>query len=948
MSSIKAWLYSGRSSAAAAAPTSASSEPDDTTTKEQQKAKEDVTSSLPDMSEQSRTAAAGMAGEYFADMALGDGFGALVSFNSTSASNLEEVVATAAAEEEELGTPKDADANADTCRIPTPASNSLTTALVNEPPQTPEIQSTAQVVPEPDFLLDGDGFGAILCAEMEEEESSSEEGPRPPPPGALYPEVANWLTNTGDGSNNSSVAASSDVVNGGKLRPASLIQRFLFPPSKLIVDGTLISSPTTGTPTSLKTKFNSGLEVDFPPDGRQSVPSPSAKKRDRSLISTARLGSVVGTVSRRSSQVSSNKAPQPPPPQSMRSNQVLLWGATTVEAHYQQIRHALETARAMHGADGLRACGFEYRPVACEVHAASDEEEKINSKTIEESLGQQRDVLGDNDRRQIGALMKSSSNIGDADSDPERTIIRGRSQSDAGVSYGSLHDGSEGASLPNSAPTSHHHHQMIIVPSYASNVGDLVESAAIRERKVRGFADSGTKLRSMVSVSSETSLSTIFDNMLESDDDADSVVGKSLDSKESENVGGPLNQDEAKQETTTSTTGRFPDEQLPDHEEPSHCFECECRLFHVESNTMITGENLLDFIAYGDMYDEICRMCQEYAQEQMVDEGGLIWATICEDSGKGNPIRALVDEDHSERPGPILLVITGKGKVRTGIFSRQHLMTTGIEASTALPMVRGAKRRGMKVAMIDPNARGEREGMSTFEMSVRALFGHTDWNKEGAEDKQGPFTSAYFNPYLHDCPLYVLAHSAAGGQLCRYLLDQAHHMLPQIACIAFTDSTHNIQWAKRHESLSRLLESPACVYLRSSNVRNDDDWASKQAGDVVEVDRHWRRRFGNIQTLWAGTAEHSLIVAASFAVIWEHFDRFRIPDLGHLGHVGKNVTTFQAAIENGLGETDDKETTRNGEVDKGDHEDNCVSTFESGGSLLHRSKRDRSLDLVTL
>ena len=223
----------------------------------------------------------------------------------------------------------------------------------------------------------------------------------------------------------------------------------------------------------------------------------------------------------------------------------------------------------MHGADGLRACGFEYRPVACEVHAASDEEEKINSKTIEESLGQQRDVLGDNDRRQIGALMKSSSNIGDADSDPERTIIRGRSQSDAGVSYGSLHDGSEGASLPNSAPTSHHHHQMIIVPSYASNVGDLVESAAIRERKVRGFADSGTKLRSMVSVSSETSLSTIFDNMLESDDDADSVVGKSLDSKESENVGGPLNQDEAKQETTTSTTGRFPDEQLPDHEEPS-------------------------------------------------------------------------------------------------------------------------------------------------------------------------------------------------------------------------------------------------------------------------------------------------------------------------------------------------------------------------------------------
>jgi hypothetical protein len=129
-------------------------------------------------------------------------------------------------------------------------------------------------------------------------------------------------------------------------------------------------------------------------------------------------------------------------------------------------------------------------------------------------------------------------------------------------------------------------------------------------------------------------------------------------------------------------------------------------------------------------------------------------------------------------------------------------------------------------------------------------------------------------------------------------------------------------------------------------VRNDDDWASKQAGDVVEVDHHWRRRFGNIQTLWAGTAEHSLIVASSFNVIWEHFDRFRIPD------IGKNVTKFRAAIdeslENGLGGTDEKETTRNGEVDRGDHEDNSVSTFESGGSLPHRSKRDRSVDLVTL
>merc|ERR1711915_1115826 len=100
----------------------------------------------------------------------------------------------------------------------------------------------------------------------------------------------------------------------------------------------------------------------------------------------------------------------------------------------------------------------------------------------------------------------------------------------------------------------------------------------------------------------------------------------------------------------------------------------------------------------------------------MIKAGSLKWVTVCEN---GEPIRVLMDSDHvcdsttassSNKEVPTLLITTGKGKVRAGIFSRRHLMTTGMEASTALSMVKEAKSRGMRVIIVDPNARGERMG----------------------------------------------------------------------------------------------------------------------------------------------------------------------------------------------------------------------------------------------
>jgi hypothetical protein len=261
----------------------------------------------------------------------------------------------------------------------------------------------------------------------------------------------------------------------------------------------------------------------------------------------------------------------------------------------------------------------------------------------------------------------------------------------------------------------------------------------------------------------------------------------------------------------------------------------------------------------------------------------LQWVNICEDVNKGEPIRALVDkvEACKNNGGAMrcsqktLLIATGKGKVRAGIFSRKHLLTTGMEPSTALPLIYQAKRRHMRLVLLDPNARGDRLGMATFEQSMEHLF-----SMSGIVPAEG---------------IYVLAHSAAGAQLVRFLHDKqvvrdgAEHVegMSKSVCstasgsqfvieaIAFTDSTHNVQWTKQNPSLqSALTDSSTSLYLKSAHQYSDThEFASQNAaGKTVEVDAYWKHRFGDVRTLWAGTPVHELMNWTGRHCIWEHFD----------------------------------------------------------------------------
>lgn len=212
-------------------------------------------------------------------------------------------------------------------------------------------------------------------------------------------------------------------------------------------------------------------------------------------------------------------------------------------------------------------------------------------------------------------------------------------------------------------------------------------------------------------------------------------------------------------------------------------------------------------------------------------------------------------------------------------------MTTGLEPATALPLLCEARDRGMNCVVIDPNARGDRFGMDTFETSIRGLFewqqnipkedGHI--NDDGGRNVREHAPGAIIPV---EGAIYVLAHSAAGGQLVRYLLDQEKDapLLSRIKCITFTDSTHSVQWLKNHPHILSLIQSSKALYVKSANRMRDDDWETASPGDECPRDHFWSHRFGDIKTVWAGTTEHSLSSWTAHKPIWDHFDKIRGSD----------------------------------------------------------------------
>lgn len=337
----------------------------------------------------------------------------------------------------------------------------------------------------------------------------------------------------------------------------------------------------------------------------------------------------------------------------------------------------------------------------------------------------------------------------------------------------------------------------------------------------------------------------------------------------------------------TNQEQQSPKRQGNDQHPCTHHHRRMTRLFHKESNTMITAKNRKEFIADGAMYDIITRLTMEYAHEVMMREGQMEWVTIpheqtetaTEPTSTTQPIQALVStrllEDESRLDSePTLVIVTGRGHVRAGVFSRQHLLTSGLELGSAVPFVLEAHKRKINLIVLDPNAHGDRVGMVTFEKSMKHIFRR--WESEEDEKVEKAGLDDSIPTEKPNKNLYVLSHSQSGAQLVRYLLKRSEYYLPRICAIAFTDSTHNIQWTKRNnqEGLKSLLESDECIYFKRSEetIEHALDPLST-IGQTVDTDDFWKHRFGEINTRCAGTSDHSLTNWFARDHIWDHFDQ---------------------------------------------------------------------------
>lgn len=210
------------------------------------------------------------------------------------------------------------------------------------------------------------------------------------------------------------------------------------------------------------------------------------------------------------------------------------------------------------------------------------------------------------------------------------------------------------------------------------------------------------------------------------------------------------------------------------------------------------------------------------------------------------------------------------------------------------------------MAIVDPNARGEGVGFDTFRRSYSTLFlgggedndgkdvssssGNglkeivNDGNRMSREQSVNSLSTSTNNAQSNS--IYILAHSAGGAQLVRHLREDASS-LPSIKAIAFTDSSHNVQWCKNQPTLKEFLQKENCVYVRSNDVRSSQSCvhvssrgkdihcgsnSSLACGEEARTDQFWEHRFGKIRTLWAGHPEHSLSNYAGRDIIWDHFD----------------------------------------------------------------------------
>ena len=569
----------------------------------------------------------------------------------------------------------------------------------------------------------------------------------------------------------------------------------------------------------------------------------------------------------------------------------LLWGCETVTEHYDHIAESCELVKDKHSREGLQLLGYEYRLVHA-TNGCCD----CDIEGGECILDQPQQRYHDHKHQKKSSMETSPSTI------ITKTTITTSQDSideDGDSKISSIDDDDDETEDDSDSEIEHERTQLF-------NAMKQQRQGQDNDSNDFAFANDSTTMEVPIGMSINEHLrlsqrggllGNSNDNYVHLSSASDSLrqtakeLKSSLFSLATHNSRGSIDDNSvALGDSLRSLSGCFENADYANDDAGTASIDqsCTTRLFHIASDTMITESNHKMYIADGKYYDEVTRLCMEYAHDVMKDVGNLEWKKIDED-GQNDDIKALVtkhrNDTHNESRQTAtksVLIVTGKGKVGAGIFSRRLLLTHGIEPASALFLIKslvrnhkavsniqghtaesgsprqpGRNNNHIRFVLLDPNCLGPQKALEVFERSCdRLVF-----------DASNDCTS-----------VYVLAHSMAGSQLVRYFLRKSQQEAPatavdrylsQIDSVVFTDSNHNINWvSKKLPTVAKFLQGPRCLYVKSHKVHEKQ----KHLGERHHNCEYWKHRFGSIKTIWAGTREHALTNYTSRFHILDHFD----------------------------------------------------------------------------
>ena len=198
-------------------------------------------------------------------------------------------------------------------------------------------------------------------------------------------------------------------------------------------------------------------------------------------------------------------------------------------------------------------------------------------------------------------------------------------------------------------------------------------------------------------------------------------------------------------------------------------------------------------------------------------------------SGNGDDVHlpraaVLATADLLTNENGLLVLITGKGGPRAGIWGRQLCIADSLEHGSAWTMMHAAVSRGWAVLAFDPNRNTDDDGRKIPGSKTPEEHCVTAWRAFVTGVSNGP---AGPSPARQ---IGVIAHSAGGGWLISCLQPQhtPDDQLHRIRGLAFTDSIHTMARRKLDDARFEILSKRACQW-RAGPGKLDDPMVDDRA-----------------------------------------------------------------------------------------------------------------------